>query len=697
MANPYTDGGICCSYPIKNILSYAASDFCIDGGPWSNACSWGNYTCSTTEPDYEDGYDGDPLVGDIFYGCEATDDCDLNQNIGGNFLFDVDETLEAWLAIAKNLGYCDEFDCTYMQENYCETRLSDWSVNEGCTDESACNYDILAGVDDGSCYYPELEWCWQDTTVPPDNHYETRVQLGICPGDTCEDMSQLGLYYSSTQGLEGCTDKDFCEYNPDAVIDDGSCETDSEQFMHLCYEDLDGDGDYESQIWLHFCPDQTCEDQDGDYVTPGDNQGFVYGCNDISACNYDLGATENDGSCEYGYYGDGYVTEGYCQDINVLRHFVALNPEYCSEDWLSNDVTNNNPDARCCGEKYFYCDEAITGDPGHQDEQHYTDKAECDAANANNLCYLPTGEYQLGNCRVDWSISCKGWEELTVDVMINNGFASFDDNGHLVKIEMKRKGLHGRIPDEIGYSAKIKVLDFTTNGYQWGGLFGGQIPESIGNLTDLEVFQGMGNSWEGEIPTSITPDVDTASGNMVGGLQKLIKLDLQGILSGAPDEQASRKLTGNIPENIGHLSSLQHLGLQRNELSGVIPDSMGEFERPMSYFQIGTNKLQGVIPNSICDLIANSNFEYISHPYFSNNELCPREMQPRCITDDMFGNQDSDLEMCNTDSVFLSSPILPQKPKIFFEMSQIMKNKNISKKDKIKMVSRKIRKQKRNR
>jgi len=78
-------------------------------------------------------------------------------------------------------------------------------ILEGCTDESASNYDPEANVDNGSCEYPVL----------------------------------------------GCTDSEALNYNPEATEDDGSCE----------------------------------------YA--------VLGCTDPEALNYDPEATEDDGSCIY--------------------------------------------------------------------------------------------------------------------------------------------------------------------------------------------------------------------------------------------------------------------------------------------------------------------------------------------------------------------------------------------------------------
>ena len=89
----------------------------------------------------------------------------------------------------------------------------------GCTDESACNFDPDATMDDGSCWHPEDEgWC------DCDGHAEDCA--GECGGEAFEN--ECGCVGGSTGNEEdfcyGCTDPEAINYDPDATIDDGSCE-----------------------------------------------------------------------------------------------------------------------------------------------------------------------------------------------------------------------------------------------------------------------------------------------------------------------------------------------------------------------------------------------------------------------------------------------------------------------------------------
>ena len=111
--------------------------------------------------------------------------------------------------------------------------------------------------------------------------------------------------------VQGCTDELACNYNSDVVEDDGSCEYPVFGYdcNGNCLNDLDDDGvcdDFDN------CPNDPENDGDGDGICESDE---VLGCFDITACNYDLLATENDGSCLYpiDYFGVDYLDcMGFC-------------------------------------------------------------------------------------------------------------------------------------------------------------------------------------------------------------------------------------------------------------------------------------------------------------------------------------------------------------------------------------------------
>ncbi|NQU68683.1 MAG: hypothetical protein HQ510_12135 [Candidatus Marinimicrobia bacterium] len=92
-----------------------------------------------------------------------------------------------------------------------------------CTDPEACNFNPDSMYDDGSCYYPVgcNDWCLYDEGEALENDC-----FGECGGSA--SMNECGCVGGST-GLDsdwcyGCTDPDANNFDPLAIIDDGSCE-----------------------------------------------------------------------------------------------------------------------------------------------------------------------------------------------------------------------------------------------------------------------------------------------------------------------------------------------------------------------------------------------------------------------------------------------------------------------------------------
>ena len=97
----------------------------------------------------------------------------------------------------------------------------------GCTDESACNYDILSDVDDGSCTYPSEFFDCNGVCFDDDND-------GICNNDEipgCTNPEALNYDNQATDedgsctlAVLGCTDPNASNFNSNANQDDSSCD-----------------------------------------------------------------------------------------------------------------------------------------------------------------------------------------------------------------------------------------------------------------------------------------------------------------------------------------------------------------------------------------------------------------------------------------------------------------------------------------
>ena len=180
-----------------------------------------------------------------------------------------------------------------------------WPVTavEGCTDDTACNYNADATNDDGSCTYADAGLdcdgncladadgdgicdgdeiagcqdntaCNYDATATDDDGSCTYADAGLdCDGNCLADADGDGI--CDGDEIAGCQDNTACNYNATATDDDGSCS----------YADAGLD-----------CDGNCLADADGDGICDGDE---IAGCQDDTACNYDTDATDDDGSCTY--------------------------------------------------------------------------------------------------------------------------------------------------------------------------------------------------------------------------------------------------------------------------------------------------------------------------------------------------------------------------------------------------------------
>jgi hypothetical protein len=197
-------------------------------------------------------------------------------------------------------------------------------VVEGCMNVAACNYDETSNVDDGSCDY----WsCVCDTETG------TAIQLNMVDafgdgwngaGYTISDLAGNLVYEGGLDDAQFFVDEDNYdgpEYGFDLLcLEPG------------CYNISISPGSWASEVsW-----DVSLED--GTIVVAGgapDSQtisvgGAVCGCTDAGACNYDVLATDEDGSCEFetcagctdsascSYNADATIDDGSCCYGNCL-------------------------------------------------------------------------------------------------------------------------------------------------------------------------------------------------------------------------------------------------------------------------------------------------------------------------------------------------------------------------------------------
>ena len=196
---------------------------------------------------------------------------------------------------------------------------------------------------------PFLSWSQNDIGI-----YGCTNELGLNynPEATIDDGS-----CEYEQEISGCTDELSLNYNPEATIDDGSCEY--EQEISGCTDELglnynpeatidDGSCEYEQEISgctdelsLNYNPEATIDDGSCEYEQE------ISGCTDELGLNYNPEVTIDDGSCEY-----EQEISGCTDELGLNYNSLAttddgsceynLGNEYCTPSGQSNSSHSIN-------------------------------------------------------------------------------------------------------------------------------------------------------------------------------------------------------------------------------------------------------------------------------------------------------------------------------------------------------------------
>jgi hypothetical protein len=286
-----------------------------------------NWEAGVTEP----GSSGSPLfdqnhriIGQLYGGAAA---CSGSVNNGA---FDYYGRFN----VSWGLGVSEYLDPSNSGTLVLDGYPSGYNSDVGCTDATACNYDPAALVDDGSCiingsvitfvlltdnYPAETTWNITDASGSivleggPYDESQTTYTSTVClvPGCytlTVDDSFGDGLQHNNVVGDYTLTDENG------AVL----------------AEMIEG-GNFGSQAVHDFCLEE----------------GTVEGCTNATACNYNDGATEDNGSCVYASGcdycsgatdGSGSVVDGDSDDDDVCD---ADEVAGCQEA----GACNYNPDA----------------------------------------------------------------------------------------------------------------------------------------------------------------------------------------------------------------------------------------------------------------------------------------------------------------------------------------------------------------
>jgi len=402
----------------------------------------------------------------------------------------------------------------------------------------------------------EFDWDAERIAEEVNNHRFFTYNLAVHVNEE-EDEDDIVVPPIS---IPGCMDSDACNYNPEADIDPFNECIFPEDYFNVCYGDLDNDTEYDDVEYFNFCPigsndfgytdnEQTCEDMEGDYYS--EPTGQMFGCTDAMACNFEVYALTDDGTCEYGPMGDGINEAGYhCGDINYFRKWPSLNNACITITGYDDSGKPNNHTTEC----------------GAWDDNNRLLELNLDNHPNNNLDeekFPLTGEWPEKD-------DLHQWEYLTylnLQFQVISGKIPYLSYPLMFSLYLSENKFEGEFnPGTMNQNLKKLHLSFNELS---------SLHESVSILTNLEELHLQDNLFTGPVPTF---------------LMNLTNLTYLGV--------ADNEFT-SLPQNIGDLQQLEILFASRNNIT-LLPDSIGDI-LTLKSLQMGLNKLT-TLPETLANL-----------------------------------------------------------------------------------------------
>ena len=207
---------------------------------------------------------------------------------------------------------------TFLND-YCPCSCETENNILGCTDPLAINYNPIATIENGSCEYMNDIGCIGNNgeLFPVGAIFEDENELCFCIGSDAAVFPSMAFWQCEEIVTMGCMDEEALNFNPQATIDDGTCEYD----VCICFALWDPVCGADGITYGNAC-EATCEGVDfidGPCVDPCELMDCEFGCvNGECIEPIDFGCTENDE-----WYPFGAVLEVEC---NTCACTPGFNP-----------------------------------------------------------------------------------------------------------------------------------------------------------------------------------------------------------------------------------------------------------------------------------------------------------------------------------------------------------------------------------
>ncbi|XP_051137637.1 receptor-like protein EIX2 [Andrographis paniculata] len=232
------------------------------------------------------------------------------------------------------------------------------------------------------------------------------------------------------------------------------------------------------------------------------------------------------------------------------------------------------------------------------------------------LKYLDMGSSNIGGQIPPWIQSQKALTQLDLsNCSISGTLPQWLGNMNLTSLDLSKNHIYGTIPM---LSSSLRSLDLSDNiiihlpsniDHRLPSLnilllgrnsINGSLPESLCNMRYLIVLELSRNGFSGNVAdcwqNSSLGILDLSSNELSGIIPKSIGVG--GSLSWL--RLSNNSFTGQIPSTLQNCTGLQGLDVGENMLSGKIPEWIGNNLLDLTILRLRNNQFQGVIPHALC-------------------------------------------------------------------------------------------------
>ncbi|KAJ1423625.1 Leucine-rich repeat [Sesbania bispinosa] len=165
-------------------------------------------------------------------------------------------------------------------------------------------------------------------------------------------------------------------------------------------------------------------------------------------------------------------------------------------------------------------------------------------------------------------------------------------------LDLSNNHLNGSIPESLGRLYSLRALDLSNNHLN------GSIPESLGQLGNLMFLWVAHNSLTGIISEIHLDNLSNLTGLQIGFNNLVVKIESTWTAPFTSLEalgMASCNVT-HFPQWLETQQGLFALDISNNQISGSIPKGFGNHYPHLSELNLRSNLLEGMIPDSLCNM-----------------------------------------------------------------------------------------------